>query len=63
MAINIKFDAAGNPEPPSIILATKNGNKLGLLNVNADSIELNDKLKISEISFTLNKYIDGKLNN
>ena len=63
MAINIKFDTAGNPEPPSIILATKNGNKLGQLNVNADSIELNDKLKISEISFTLNKYIDGKLNN
>lgn len=63
MAINIKFDTAGNPEPPSIILATKNGNKLGLLNVNADSIELNDKLKISEISFTLNKYVDGELNN
>ena len=60
MAINIKFDTAGNPEPPSIILATKNGNKLGLLNVNADSIELNDKLKVSEISFTLNKYVDGK---
>ena len=63
MAINIKFDTAGNPEPPSIILATKNGNKLGLLNVNTDSIELNDKLKVSEISFTLNKYVDGKLNN
>ena len=63
MAINIKLDTAGNPEPPSIILATKNGNKLGLLNVNADSIELNDKLKVSEISFTLNKYVDGKLNN
>lgn len=63
MAINIKFDTAGNPEPPSIILATKNGNKLGLLNVNADSIELNDKLKVSEISFTLNKYVDGELNN
>ena len=63
MAINIKFDTAGNPEPPSIILATKNGNKLGLLDVNADSIELNDKLKVSEISFTLNKYINGKLNN
>ena len=63
MAINIKFDATGNPEPPSIILATKSGNKLGLLNVNADSIELKDKLKLSEISFTLNKYLDGKLNN
>ena len=63
MAINIKFDTAGNPEPPSIILATKNGNKLGQLNINADSIELKDKLKISEISFTLNKYIDEKLNN
>ncbi len=62
MAINIKFDTSGNPEPPSIILATKS-NKLGQLNVNADSIEVNDKLKIAEISFTLNKYIDGELNN
>ena len=62
MAIKIKFDLTGNPDPPTIILANKNGNKLGQLKVNADSIELVDKLNdASEISFTINKYIDEKL--
>lgn len=62
MAINIKFDLVGNPEPPTIILATRNGNKLGQLDVNVDSIELIDKFNdASEFSFTLNKYIDGEL--
>lgn len=63
MAINIKFDLVGNPEPPTIILATRNGNKLGQLDVNSESIELIDKLDVSEFSFTLNKYIDGKISN
>ena len=64
MAINIKFDLAGNPEPPTIILATRNGNKLGQLDVNHESIELIDKLNdASEFSFTLNKYVDGKVTN
>ena len=64
MAINIKFDLTGNPEPPTIILATRNGNKLGQLDVNPESIELDDKLNdASEFSFTLNKYIDGKITN
>lgn len=59
MAIDIKFDLTGNPEPPTIILATRNGNKLGQLFVNVDSIELSDRLNdVSEFSFTLNKYID-----
>ena len=62
MAINIKFDLTGNPEPPTIILANRNGNKLGQLKVNEDSINLNDKFNdISEISFTINKYIDDRL--
>ena len=64
MAVNIKFDLAGNPEPPTIILANKNGNKLGQLNVDDTSIELVDKFNdASEFSFTMNKYIDNKLNN
>ena len=64
MAINIKFDLAGNPEPPTIILATRNGNKLGQLYANTDSIELIDKFNdASEFSFTLNKYINGKVTN
>lgn len=62
MAINIKFDLLGNPEPPTIILANRSGNKLGQLKVNEDSIDLIDKLNdASEISFTVNKYIDGEL--
>ena len=31
MAINIKFDVTNTPETPTLILATKNGNKLGKL--------------------------------
>lgn len=62
MAINIKFDLVGNPEPPTIILANRNGNKLGQLKVNEDSIDLSDKFnEASEFSFTINKYIDDKI--
>lgn len=61
MAINIKFDLSGNPELPTIILANRNGNKLGQLKVNAKSVNLNDKFNdASEISFTVNKYVDGE---
>lgn len=64
MAIGIRFDLAGNPEPPTILLATRNGNKLGQLNVNVDSINLIDKFDdASELTFTVNKYIDGKITN
>ena len=64
MAINIRFDLVGNPEPPTIILANRNGNKLGQLHVEANSIEVCDKLvDASEFSFTLHKYVDGKITN
>ena len=62
MAIDIRFDLVNNPEPPTIILANRNGNKLGQLKVNTESIELVDKFNdASEFSFTVNKYIDEKL--
>ena len=62
MAIKIKFDLVGNPEPPTIILANRNGNKLGQLKVNDESIELVDKFNdASELSFTINKYIDDDI--
>lgn len=62
MAINLKFDLVGNPEPPTIILANRSGNMLGQLKVNTDSIELSDKFNdASELSFTINKYIDEEL--
>lgn len=61
MAIKIKFDLVGNPEPPTIILANRNGNILGQLKVNENTIELADKLDAPEISFTINKYINEEL--
>ena len=62
MAIDIKFDLVGNPEPPTIVLANRNGNKLGQLKVNTESIDLSDKFNdASEISFTVNKYIDDEI--
>lgn len=64
MAIKIKFDLNGNPELPTIILATRSGKKLGQLDVNAESVDLSDKLNdASEFSFTLNKYVDEKITN
>ena len=62
MAIDIKFDLVGNPEPPTIILANRNGNMLGQLKVNNKTIDLADNLvEPSEFSFTLNKYIDNEI--
>ena len=62
MAINIKFDLTNNPETPTLILANRNGNKLGQLDVNPESVELIDKFnEASEISFTVNKYLDGEI--
>lgn len=59
MAIKINFDKARNPETPTIVLARKNGDKLGQLN--AKSIEVSDSLNdLSEITFNVHKYIDGK---
>lgn len=59
MAIKINFDTARNPEVPTIILARRNGNKLGQLNVK--SIEVSDCLNdTSEITFNVHKYVDGK---
>ena len=64
MAINIKFDLLNNPEPPTLVLANRNGNKLGQLDVNPESVELIDKFnEASEVSFTVNKYVDGKITN
>lgn len=62
MAINIKFDLVGNPEPPTIILANRNGNRLGQLYVDEKSINVKGCFNdASEFSFTLNKYVNGEL--
>lgn len=59
MAIRINFDVAHNPEVPTIILAKKNGDKIGQLNTK--SIEITDSLNdVSEITFVVHKYVDNK---
>lgn len=62
MGIKISFDPSHNPEPPTIILAKKNGDKIGKLD--SKSIEIIDYLNdASEISFNAYKYIDGEKSN
>lgn len=59
MAIKIRFDAAGNPEAPTVVLARRNGEKLGQIDVK--SISISDSLNdASEMSFKVYKYLDGK---
>lgn len=58
MAIRIRFDPSNSPELPSILLATKNGEKLGELKKQGVTLKdcLNDP---SEITFRIHKYTDG----
>lgn len=58
MAIKIKFDASNNPESPTLILAKKSGDKLGV--IPAREIDVSDSLNdTSEISFKVYKTEDG----
>lgn len=59
MAIKINFDVAHNPEEPTLVLARRNGDKLG--KINAKAIEVSDNMiDPSEMSFTVYKYIDNE---
>lgn len=60
MAIKINFDTVHNPEVPTLILAKRNGDKIGQLN--AKAIEVSDYMnEASEITFNIYKYIDNKI--
>ena len=50
MAINLKFDLMGNPEPPSIVLANRNGNKLGQGKENVKEFNGECKTAIKELA-------------
>lgn len=57
----IKFDTAGNPEPPTLVLSKQNGDKINVLH-NAYGIHFNNMLNSpSECSFSYSKYVNGKL--
>ena len=54
--IQLNFDINGNPELPTLVIARRNGNKIGEL-TNISGIKLKDSMSDSpEISFSVNKY-------
>lgn len=58
MAIKINFDAAKCPEEPTIVLAKRNGDKLGLLE--AKDIQLSTSLNdAAELSFNIYRELNG----
>lgn len=58
MAIKINFDITHNPEMPTIVLAKRNGDKIG--QINAKSIEVSDSMNDgSDITFNVYKYDNG----
>ena len=59
MAIRIMFDAANNPEAPTVVLAQRNGDKLG--QIDAQSISISDSFNdASEMSFKVYKELNGE---
>ena len=59
MAIRIMFDAANNPEAPTVVLAKRDGGKLG--QIDARSISVSDSFNDApEMSFTVYKELNGK---
>lgn len=59
MAIRITFDAANNPEAPTIVLAQRSGDKLG--QINAHDIAITDNFNdASEMSFKVYKELNGE---
>lgn len=59
MAIRIMFDASNNPESPTVVLAKRNGDKLGVLN--AKEINVSDSFNDApELSFKVYKELDGE---
>lgn len=58
MAIKINFDVANIPENPTLILATRKGDKIG--KINAQNIVVKDSMTDgAEISFSVNKYTNN----
>ena len=62
MAIKINFDVSNIPENPTLILATRKGDKLG--KINAHNIVIKDSMTDgAEITFSVNKYTNNVIDN
>lgn len=62
MAIKIKFDINNVPELPTMILAKRNGSKIGKIQAYSPVVK-DDLNNPAEIVFSVKKYVDGKLSN
>ena len=61
MAIKINFDISNIPENPTLILATRKGDKIG--KIDANNIVIKDSMTDgAEITFSVNKYINNNIN-
>ena len=61
MSIKINFDMANNPDSPTLILAYRDGRKIG--KIVADGIVVKDSMiNPSEISFRARKFLNGEKN-
>ena len=61
MSATIKFDTAGNPEIPTLILSKQNGDKINVLH-QSYNIHFEDIMNSpSECSFSYPKYVNGKI--
>ena len=59
MAIRIPFDAANNPESPTVVLAKRNGEKIG--QIDAHNISVSDSFNdAAELSFQVYKELNGE---
>jgi hypothetical protein len=61
MSIKINFDTTNNPENPTLILAYRDGRKIG--EIVADGIVVKDSMmNASEMSFKVRKFINNEKN-
>lgn len=61
MGIKLSFDYHGNVELPTLVLAHRNGDKIGQI-TNISGMRLKDSMsECPEISFSVNKYFDMKI--
>lgn len=61
MSMKINFDITGNPENPTLILAYRDGRKIGEL-VAENIIVRDSMMNAAELSFKVRKFLNGKKN-
>lgn len=61
MSVKVNFDTAGNVESPTLVLAYKNGSKIGVIQNVTSIVKSNSLADASSISFRVYKYFDDNV--